>query len=309
MNEQVPTIPAVPADFAGLIAPVSVDEFFTRYWNKRPLRIKGARGRFDTLFSRETFDALLPRCRQIKAGFRDARGWYTDLLVNADQVRRLVEANMTICAGVLPSEPRLDAFIAGYRRAVAFAGEVYFNAYLSPDGSGFSLHLDDHPVLVLQIEGSKHWWVWPEVGVANPPRSFSFPPDREVVRLPWGTYTRPDESRLLEFTLEPGDVLYVPAGAWHKTRAIGGSLALTMASHALTPLEVAQRALQAGIGTYPELLHPLWGGDAEAQAGDSVPATLAPVFEQTAAALQALVKDLDATTLYRVWRAAQGGRG
>src|SRR5262245_6973824 len=99
-------------DFAALLAPTSLDEFFSVYWNRRPLRIAGVRDRFAGLFSRAALEAALPRCAHLKAGFYDRNGWFCELAITPAQVKRLWEAEMTICAGALPIEGVLARFIA-----------------------------------------------------------------------------------------------------------------------------------------------------------------------------------------------------
>ena len=291
-------------EFERILAPVTLAEFFHNYWNRRPLYLPGPADRFVDLLNRDAFTALLPECRQLKAGFYDRKGWFCELPIVPDQVKRRWEAGMTICAGVLPPGDRRSAVIESYRRSVAFAGEVYFNAYMSPDGHGFTLHLDDHPVFVLQIEGKKQWSVSPEIGVPDPIRGFSFPPDRDRLRVPWGSFERPDEEQFLQFTLEPGDALYLPAGTWHKARAIGFSLALTMASSRYTPLSLAQMAMMEQLDRYPALRQPLWGADTHSLGPSGVPTDLQPCFEAAAASLRDWAGQLDAQTLYRLWRAA-----
>jgi len=39
----------------------------------------------------------------------------------------------------------------------------------------------------------------------------------------------PPTSELMQVTLEPGDVLYLPPGTWHSAQAVGHSLAVNMA--------------------------------------------------------------------------------
>jgi hypothetical protein len=292
----------VIGEFAGLLAPTGLDAFFADYWNRRPFRAAGDPNRLAGLFSQAEFDRLLSHCEQLKAGFYDRKGWFCDFPINPGQVKRLLEAQMTICAGVLPAEGALGEFLALYRRGVTFAGVVYLNAYLSPDGQGFGLHLDDHPVWILQIDGSKRWSVSPEIGVPEPVRGFSFPPDRTVLNVPWGRFERPDESRFFEVTLEPGDVLYLPAGTWHKARAIGHSLALTMASRAATGLDLARAAILDRLDRYPALLRRDWGIDTRATAAGGVPDALRPGLDETAAALRDWAATLDTETLYRLWR-------
>jgi hypothetical protein len=296
-------------DFGRLLGTVGLDEFFARFWNQRPLHVSGQHDRFAGLFCRADFDALLPRCQQLKAGFYDNRGWFCELAITPAQVKRLWEANMTICAGVLPAEGLLAIPIAAYRAAVAFAGEVYFNAYLSPDGQGFGLHVDDHPVLVFQIDGAKRWTVSPEVALRDPVRGFSFPPDRSRLKTPWGVFERPDESSFLELLLEPGDLLYLPPGTWHKAKAVGYSLALTMASAAHSPLALAQQSVLAALGSYPALHRRVWGVDARSLTEESVPLELLPLFAEAGAALRDWAQGLDPATLYRIWLAGRNAGG
>jgi hypothetical protein len=292
-------------DFESWLAPVSLDQFFAAYWNQRPLYVPGQGERFAGFFSRAAFEAALPRCKQLKAGFYDQKGWFCDVPITPPQVKRLWDANMTICAGVLPEEGNLARIISAYRRVVAFPGEVYFNAYMSPDGHGFALHIDDHPVWILQIEGVKHWSISPDIGVPEPVRAFSFPPDRTVLKLPWGTFERPDESRFLELLLKPGDLLYLPAGTWHKAKASGFSLGLTMAASPHMGLDLARAAVTDALARYPALVRRRWGVDARGAAAD---AEVAPVLETELTEISAALRDwatsLDPQALYRLWRAS-----
>jgi len=296
------------SEFERILAPVTLEEFFRDYWNRRPLHVSGSPDRFVDLLNRDALIALLPHCGQLKAGYYDRKGWYCELPIAPDQVKRLWDAGMTICAGVLPPDDRRSAVTESYRRCVAFAGEVYFNAYMSPDDHGFTLHVDDHPVFVLQLEGSKRWWVSPEIGVPDPVRGFSFPPDRDRMTVPWGNFERPDEAQFLQLTLEPGDTLYLPAGTWHKARAIGSSLALTMASSRLTPLSIAQMAIMEELDRYPALRQPIWGANTRSLTTAGVPTDLQPWFEAAAASLREWAGRIDAETLYRLWRQAIHGR-
>ena len=296
--------PDLPGEFERILAPMALEQFFREHWNRRPLHVHGPAHRFIDLLNRDAFIDLLPHCGEVKAGFYDRNGWYCELPARPDQVKRLWEAGMTICAGVLPPDRRRSAVTESYRRTVAFAGDVYFNAYMSPDGHGFGLHIDDHPVFVLQVEGSKQWSISAEIGVPDPVRGFSFPPDRDRMNLPWGSFERPDATQFLQVTLEPGDALYLPAGTWHKARAIGFSLALTMASSRYTPLNLAQMAMMEQLDHYPALRKPIWGADTRGCTGGGVPPDLQLCFESAAAALREWAGRLDADALYRLWRTA-----
>jgi ribosomal protein L16 Arg81 hydroxylase len=54
---------------------------------------------------------------------------------------------------------------------------------------------------------------------------------------------RPAEQSLVETLLEPGDVLYMPQGTWHRAAAVGRSLALTLATSPSSCVELVQRAV------------------------------------------------------------------
>ena len=65
---------------------------------------------------------------------------------------------------------------------------------------------------------------------------YPFPPDRNVLKLPGVTVTRPVEASLSEVILNPGDILQLPKGTWRRVQASGGSLGLTLAMESASPL-------------------------------------------------------------------------
>lgn len=92
---------------------------------------------------------------------------------------------------------------------------VQVNAYLTPPSSqGLAPHADTHDVLVVQMSGSKQWWV----------------------------------DGLGDRTMEPADVLYVPAGTQHVARSTASvSLHLTIGIHRRTLRHVVGDALRTAV--------------------------------------------------------------
>lgn len=81
---------------------------------------------------------------------------------------------------------------------------VQVNAYLTTQNtSGFSLHWDDHDVLVVQLAGDKNWEVRS--------RSRSVPMYRDIAQN-----RTPSEDVIWTGTLSPGDVMHIPRGYWHQ---------------------------------------------------------------------------------------------
>jgi ribosomal protein L16 Arg81 hydroxylase len=126
----------------------------------------------------------------------------------------------------------LDAFAEAVKRDLNFVGPASVRAYLSPNGQGFDMHFDARIATTLQIEGRKRWMFSKEVALTWPHyqvRSVagSLRADRPL--QDWEKYRPPEDCSFEEVLLEPGDLLCLPAGCWHRAEADGSSLALNLA--------------------------------------------------------------------------------
>lgn len=130
--------------------------------------------------------------------------------------------------------------------AQQLAGElghpVQANAYVTPsESTGFSDHYDVHDVFVLQMAGEKHWRVRSPVHQA-PLRDEPWTDHR--LEIEEAGRRAPD----LEFTLRPGDVLYLPRGWIHSATAAGGvSTHLTLGVHVWTRRHVADELVSLAL--------------------------------------------------------------
>lgn len=231
------------AAFDLLLGGFDRERFFAEHWERRALHIRhGDPERFAHLVSHETFfDTEIHRCAHLKASARGADGWNQEVRIQPEQALKLFRTGMTICATILDEGGPCGEIVEAFREGLTSAAPPHVNCYYSPDGKGYGLHFDTHPVWILQVAGSKHWTVSREPGVVNPPFNVVFPPDRDHVKLPWIALDRPDTSdpdAFLDLRLDPGDVLYLPAGCWHAARAEGSSLALTLAMGRITTMDL-----------------------------------------------------------------------
>jgi bifunctional lysine-specific demethylase and histidyl-hydroxylase NO66 len=99
-----------------------------------------------------------------------------------------------------------DKVLADFARELerVFYCHVQTNIYLTPPGEqGFRTHYDTHDVLVLQVEGEKHWQFYGDP-VAPPYRGEQFVASGSVPEEP----TR-------SFVLRAGDCVYIPRGFFH----------------------------------------------------------------------------------------------
>ncbi|MGO4602843.1 cupin domain-containing protein [Terrabacter sp. 2YAF2] len=119
---------------------------------------------------------------------------------------------------------------------------VQANAYVTPSqNTGFSDHYDVHDVFVLQMAGEKRWQVRSPVHdspLRDEPWTDHRPEVEEAGRR------EPDH----EFTLRPGDVLYLPRGWIHSATALGGvSTHVTLGVHVWTRRHVADELVSMAL--------------------------------------------------------------
>lgn len=207
--------------FASLLKPVEIEEFFATYWEARPLLVGGRDAAiYADLINSADLDAILSRGDARYPAVRLAKGGgfyppeaYTGSykygdevfsgVIDVDRVAAAYRSGATI---VLPSLHRtwrpVGLLCAGLE--AEFGHLVHANAYLAPAGvQGFTPHYDNHDAIVLQIAGRKEWRVYPPV-LPLPHRSQVFSPQTYVAPAP-----------LMELTLTPGDLLYLPRGYVH----------------------------------------------------------------------------------------------
>jgi hypothetical protein len=119
---------------------------------------------------------------------------------------------------------------------------VQANAYVTPrQSTGFSDHYDVHDVFVLQVGGEKRWRLRPPVHPA-PLRDEPWTAHRAEV----AEASAADPA--FEFTLRPGDVLYLPRGWVHSATALGGvSTHLTLGIHVWTRRHLADALVSSAL--------------------------------------------------------------
>lgn len=206
--------------FADVIYPITPEDFFENYWNKKSLFVKGHKDKFKNLFSWQEINRI---CKEHRLSAPDIRlaheGKSTDdLLFLKTRVTPRGTTLYSIDIPVLYSllsqgaslvldavdemSPAVSEFCESIGRE--FSCQFSVNAY-SVWGSdpGFGVHWDDHDLFVVQIDGKKHWRLY---GTTRP-----YPLDKDTEPTPF-----PDIDKFeWEEVIEPGDIIYIPRGHWH----------------------------------------------------------------------------------------------
>lgn len=218
-----------------LVSPVTCEEFANSYFARTSLNVEGNPQKFDHIFSWEKLRQALARGQNISdrrynimasfTGGEDSAGTRRMMEAHHNQVIELLNAGATICiTNIHMADPFLARWAQAIRTQLNFTGTVGVNCYVSPDGSGLPMHYDKRVATTLQIAGKKRWKFSIESARA-------WPASNEVYQegdVATNVGKLPVEMEFREVELSPGDLLCLPAGAWHSARGIGFSLALNL---------------------------------------------------------------------------------
>jgi len=121
-------------------------------------------------------------------------------------------------------------------------GNLDCNLYYSQkDHQAFPVHYDVHDVFAIQVEGTKHWQVF-DKGAEYP---IIHPRFTSARRSNPGDL---ENSPILDFEFEPGDIVYIPSGYFHHaTCREGRSLHLSFGLVEMIGIDVISMAFERAI--------------------------------------------------------------
>lgn len=245
-----------------LLSPVTVQDFFSNHWETAPLVIKRkSPDYYDSLLTALDLDYVISTALSLQSSDVD--------LIEADDASKL-NATRHVKQLALVYEAYRDGATVRVKHAQRhwkalrtlcrqleqlFSFPVKANLYCTPTGTrGLNRHWDTHDVLVLQVAGSKRWRIFnPRVPLPleNVP-PLAFEERGEKLRFyrgaPGKELTHFDETDselpLYDFTMEAGDLLYMPRGFVHEANTLESASAhLTIGIHVLTWLDLLVVAL------------------------------------------------------------------
>ncbi|HET7085334.1 MAG TPA: cupin domain-containing protein [Rhizomicrobium sp.] len=191
-----------------LVAPVSEEEFRARYWEKKPLIVhREDPGYYGDLFTLKDFDESITRgpsyVKTAEATAKKQARYQGATPTALEKVMADMREGHTLILDAMHGfDPKLKLLCGrlGQETGQTFQTNIYLTP---PNGKGFGAHWDNHDVFVLQVLGSKHW------KVEKNRRAF---PDRDASIEEEGREFRGD---VYEFTLQQGDMVYIPRGYVH----------------------------------------------------------------------------------------------
>lgn len=281
------------------ISKVGNENYIRNLFSLKDLKSALARGQFTT-----------PSGYSVHANFQRgaADSDDTSFGISYEQIGPLLDAGATVCVtSIHLVDNKLNRFARALKEQLNFYGAVGINCYLSPNGAGFNTHYDSKNTTSLQIEGSKKW------RFASTPE-IDFPRDSARIREgqalhsrkanikeePWEQISNIDFASFKEVILRPGDVLCIPAGAWHSAQAEGYSLALNLYFESHCFFELVSKILAKSLRQ-----HSSWRSGPPATINKQKTQEVQKYFEKRLSELCHLVNSLSANEpeLWKLWNA------
>lgn len=239
--------------FETLVGPLGADRFFAEHFRRRPVHVRNGAALAEAAFSWAELDRLINQSsiwtadclrlvlngkvipgEQFCAPVPGRHGGAVAQPV-AEKLRALLAQGATM---VLED---VDALTPAWRRIsaaleAATGGKVQGNLYVSRAGhQGFGAHFDTHDVFALHLAGEKTWQVYD--GRIDRPI-----PHPAFQNLDSAFHERHRGRPLMEVTMRPGDLLYLPRGQYHDALAsTDGAIHLALGVNAPVGLDALAR--------------------------------------------------------------------
>ncbi len=195
----------------------SIDAFKRKQWGKAPIARPGAAMGVVDACRWSTLHRVLGRATDVilaEKGHAVRKPPPTDAI----SLERCFAAGLGL---VVRRAERHDEGLAAIAATLTeeIVGDVHLQLFATPRGQRmFGWHFDAEQVIVVQTEGSKHYYI--RENTVNKQARFESHPDFGMVRR--------ETSPTVEATLLVGDWLHIPSPWWHIAEALEASLHLSI---------------------------------------------------------------------------------
>jgi 50S ribosomal protein L16 3-hydroxylase len=182
---------------------LDIARFMRRHWQRAPLVVRGAFPRFaDPLSPREVLALARSRDAQSRLVERRGKSWSAEHgPFSAARLKKLPPRDWTVLVqDTNHFSPAADRLLAAFDFVPHARVDDVMVSYAAP-GGGVGPHVDSYDVFLLQGRGRRRWRI-------SRQKDHAFVPDLDLKIL---RRFEPDQ----EWTLEAGDMLYLPPGVAH----------------------------------------------------------------------------------------------
>jgi 50S ribosomal protein L16 3-hydroxylase len=223
-------------DLDDLLQPISSQQFLRAYWEKQHLAIAGPLERFGdgvtslaSLSVENLVDLGRSASEPVSVWFQTVEREHRTLELSAPTAMQLYAAGMTIYSSFTTTE--LRAWLLKLERSLGRKpGSSRSHIFASRERTGTQAHFDQNENFTIQLRGKKRWRISYTPHIVAPISNWVtgqqvplWLRQASPEGLPRGTL---ENASVVE--LEPGHVLYVPAGVWHETETSHDSVSLNI---------------------------------------------------------------------------------
>ncbi|MFZ3229339.1 MAG: cupin domain-containing protein [Pseudobdellovibrio sp.] len=239
---------------SALIYPNKNSDFFKAYNKNQPFIVHNLKDSIKELMDLpflSSLDSLLNSWpKSIQAHLPDVRDEASSIDTNPKDAKKLFENGMGLLFNQAHTlSPILIKWLESLRKDLGLSLQTNSRCmvYATPKGSGTAPHFDQNINFVLQLTGTKKWWIAPNVHVENPltRHTMGLSPDAELesyLEAPLPT-KMPESVSAIE--IKAGSLLFVPRGSWHSTEASSDALSLNFTFTAPTWIDLFSAALRS----------------------------------------------------------------
>ncbi len=246
---------------AALVHPHAVSELVDHVRRSAPFVVHGVRDSIAELLALPllaSLDALLGAWPDpVEVHLPDVADEASAITASPRDARKLFANGM----GLLFDEaqchvPQLVAWLDAIRAELGLSALTQQRCllYATPAGKGTATHFDQNVNLVLQVHGTKTWWLAPNTHAVRPLTRHTLGQVVDAELQSYATLPMPDAlpEGQIEIVLEPGSCLFVPRGTWHATHATTDALSLNFTFSPPTWIDVFTAALRSRLALSPD---------------------------------------------------------
>lgn len=253
--------PIMKPGLTALLRPRSKLEFYKSYELNEPFLVHGlkdtARSLFRLPFLKSLDDLLKSWPDLIQAHLPDVADEASSIDTSPKDALKLFNNGMGLMFDHAHRiSPVLNQWLEAIRRDLGLSALTYSRClmYATPKDKGTAPHFDQNVNFVLQIQGTKKWWIAPNRHVDHPltRHTMGQPIDPELQTYAKTPFPTRMPSGISPIVLKPGSLLFVPRGSWHSTNAESDALSLNFTYSAPAWLDLLTAALRSRLALSSE---------------------------------------------------------
>ena len=246
---------------AALTYPHSNQDFMTKNWPESPFVVHSLKKTVSSLTELpflQSLDALLNSWPSlVQAHLPDLSDEASAIDAAPGDARKLFANKMALLFNNADKiSPTLNLWLNALREDLGLPAMTFGRCmiYATPDGKGTAPHFDQNINFVLQLRGTKKWWLAPNQHFENPTQrhTMGLPLDPELASYSRSPMPKRMPANSRKIVLKPGSLLFVPRGFWHSTEAEGEALALNFTFSQPTWIDLFTTALRTRLSLSSE---------------------------------------------------------